>query len=90
VNISEINGSIMYGKFTNDQLLSIIDAVRFAQSQLRSQVARSLRPGDAVQFRSNRNHQVYKGTLESIKIKNAIVQTALGKYRVPMNMLEAI
>jgi hypothetical protein len=90
VNISEINGSIMYGKFTNDQLLSIIDAVRFAQSQLRSQVARSLRPGDTVQFRSNRNGSVYKGTLESIKIKNAIVQTALGKYRVPMNMLEAI
>ena len=32
--ISEINGAIMTGDFTNDQLASILDAVKFARAQL--------------------------------------------------------
>jgi len=86
----QIVNSINNTSLTNQQLDEIAQAVKYARAQLASRVSRSLRPGDTVQFRSNRNQQVYKGTLESIKIKNAIVQTALGKYRVPMNMLEAI
>jgi len=90
LTITDINTAILQGGFTNDQLTSINDAVRFARARLVDQTKRSLRIGDAVQFTSNRNGSVYKGTLEAIKIKNAIVNTALGRYRVPMNMLEAI
>jgi hypothetical protein len=90
MNITEINTAIMTGNFTSDQLASIGDAIRFARAQMTRQVARSLSPGDTVQFRSTKTGVVYKGTLESIKIKNAIVATTAGRYRVPMNMLEAI
>jgi hypothetical protein len=40
-----------------------------------------------VSFVSNRNGQKYSGTVDSIKIKNAIVATPMGRYRVPCNML---
>jgi hypothetical protein len=89
MNISEINTAILQGSFTNEQLNSINDAVRFARARLGDQVRRELRIGELVQFKSNRNGMVYKGTLESIKIKNAVVATSLGRYKVPMNMLEA-
>ena len=89
MNISEINTAILQGGFTNEQLNSINDAVRFARARLGDQVRRELRIGEMVQFKSNRNGMVYKGTLESIKIKNAIVATQAGRYKVPMNMLEA-
>lgn len=90
MNIQAINGAILAGGFTNDQLTSINDAVKFARSKLLRQVANSLSIGSAVQFTSNRNGKVFKGTIESIKIKNAIVNTQLGRYKVPMNMLEAV
>ena len=90
MNIQAINGAILAGCFTNDQLNSINDAVRFARSKLVRQVANSLNIGSTVQFTSNRNGKVYKGTIESIKIKNAIVNTQLGRYKVPMNMLESV
>ena len=89
MNIMEINTAILQGGFTNEQLNSINDAVRFARARLGDQVRRELRIGEMVQFKSNRNGMVYKGTLESIKIKNAVVATSLGRYKVPMNMLEA-
>ena len=75
---------------TNQQLDEIAEAVRYARAQLTHRAARSLRAGDTVQFHSNKMGRTVQGRLESIKIKNAIVATALGRYRVPMNMLEAI
>jgi hypothetical protein len=90
ITIQEINSQIIAGTFTNDQLTSINDAVKFARSRLTQQVARTLQIGAAVRFTSNRNGKVYPGILESIKIKNAIVSTAFGRYKVPMNMLEAV
>jgi hypothetical protein len=89
MNITQINTAILQGGFTNEQLTSINDAVKFARARLGDIVRRELRIGELVQFKSNRNGMVYKGTLESIKIKNAIVATQAGRYKVPMNMLEA-
>jgi hypothetical protein len=90
MNVMEINTEILQGGFTNEQLNSITDAVRFARARLADQTKRTLRVGSQVKFTSNRNGSVYKGTLESIKIKNAIVATQMGRYKVPMNMLEAV
>jgi len=87
--IQEINSSIMFGNFTNDQLNSIMTAVKYARAQLTKQTASSLRIGASVKFTSSRSGRVVTGTVESIKIKNVIVNTALGRYRVPANMLEA-
>ena len=86
----QIVNSINNTSLTNQQLDEIVQAVKYARAQLASRVSRSLSPGDTVQFRSNKNGRTISGTLESIKIKNAIVATTAGRYRVPMNMLEAV
>lgn len=90
MNIQEINRSIITGTFTNEQLNSIMDAVKYARSQLGRDTMRQLRRGAMVKFVSSRNGQTYTGTVEDIKLKNVIVTTALGRYRVPANMLEVV
>ena len=89
MDIGTINGAIMRGGWTDDQLSSMIDAVKFARSQLGRAKLRSFGIGDAVKFTSNKNGRTYQGVVEGVKIKNVIVNTQFGRYRVPANMLEA-
>lgn len=87
MKINDVNQAIMQGDFTNEQLDSILMAVKYRRGLITREVKRELIPGVTVSFVSNRNGQKYQGTVESIKIKNAIVRTGLGRYRVPCNML---
>jgi hypothetical protein len=90
MNISQINTEILQGDFTNDQLSSIIDAVKFARARLTEQSKRSLRLGTTVQFTSTKNGVRYAGTVQKIAIKYITVSTAKGLWRVPANMLEVV
>jgi tRNA(Ile2) C34 agmatinyltransferase TiaS len=90
IDIVEIRAAIVSGRFTNDELNSIADAVKFARTQLTRTVARSLRPGDTVKFTSNKNGMTYQGTVEKIKLKYALVKTPLVCFNVPISMLEAV
>ena len=87
MSIQSINAEILAGNFTNDELNSIGDAIKFARSLLLRSVANSIKVGTQVKF-SGRGGRQYHGTVEGIKIKNAVVNTQFGRYRVPMNMLE--
>ena len=89
VSIKDVNSAIIAGNFTNDQLTSIIDAVKFARSQLTQQTKRSLRLGSTVKFTSTKNGMNYVGTVDKIAIKYITVRTQAGLWRVPANMLEA-
>jgi hypothetical protein len=89
MTINEINQSIMFGKFDNDQLNSIIMAVKFARAQIIKKNCRSFVVGDAVKFVSSRTGNTITGTVQKILIKNITVKTNVGLYRVPANMLEA-
>ena len=89
MDIGTLNGLIMKGNYSNDDLNSIMDAVKYARSKLGRAKLRSFGVGDQVKFTSNRNGRVYQGVVEGVKIKNVIVTTALGRFRVPANMLEA-
>jgi hypothetical protein len=89
MDINTINGAIMRGGYSNDDLNSIMDAVKYARSKLGRAKLRSFGVGDAVKFTSNRNGRVYQGVVEGVKIKNVIVNTAMGRFRVPANMLES-
>jgi hypothetical protein len=87
MKINDINQAIMNSNFTNDELDSIQMAVKFRRGVIAKEVRRELQPGVTVSFVSNRNGRKYVGTVDSVKIKNAIVSTSLGRYRVPCNML---
>jgi hypothetical protein len=89
LSIRDINSAIIAGTFTNDQLSSIVDAVRFARSQLTQQTKRSLFLGDTVKFTSTKNGMTYTGTVNKIAIKYITVSTPQGLWKVPANMLVA-
>jgi len=89
-SIKDVNSAIMFGNFTNTELTSIIDAVKYARAQLTQQTKRSLMLGDTVKFTSNRNGVTYRGTVRKIAIKFVTVDTGQMLFKVPANMLEAV
>lgn len=88
MNLNQIKAEILTGGFDNSQLQELMETVQYARAQLGKTVVRQLQPGTNVKFVSNRNGQTYLGTVERVAIKNVIVRTAMGVYRVPANMLE--
>jgi len=63
MNIQAINTAIVTSTWTNDQLSSIIDAVKFARSRLAQSTKWSLKIGDNVNFTSSKTGQNYTGVL---------------------------
>jgi hypothetical protein len=89
-DISEINRAIISGNFTNDQLTSIIDAVKFARAQIAQQNKYTLTVGTKVKFTNSRSGMVITGDVQKINRKFVIVKTGpLNTWRVPANMLSA-
>ena len=88
--VQEINTAIIQGTLTNDELVSVIDAVKFARSRLAQQTKYSLRVGDNVNFTSGKTGQNVTGTVMKIAIKYVTVQSVRGLWRVPANMLSKV
>jgi len=90
VTIKDINTAIRFGNLTNDELNTIVEALKYARAQMTRRQARALWPGDTVKFTSTRDGVTYQGTVEKIKLKFALVKTPTARYNVPLNMLEAV
>jgi len=87
--ISAINGAILAGNFTNEQLNSIGDAIRFARAQLGQQNKYTLRVGTKVKFTSSRTGMEVSGDVQKINRKFVIVKSGMTNWRVPASMLSA-
>lgn len=85
----EISRAIINGDFKNEDLNTIIEAVKYARAQLVRTATRKLSPGDTVSF-TGRGGRTVTGTVSDIKIKNVIVSTTTGKWRVPANLLTRV
>ena len=90
MNISEINSAIIHGSFTNEELTSIVDAVKFARSKLGRTTMWAIKRGDKVSYVSNRTGQAVVGEVVDLKIKNVIVQVGQTRWKVPANMLTKV
>ena len=91
MNIQEINSAIIQGSFTNAQLNSIADAVRFARSQITRHNTGSFVVGTRVKFHNRKTGVTYTGTVNKVKLKNILVDTDVGvRYNVPAAMLETV
>ena len=88
MNLTQIKAEILTGGFSNAELQELMETVQYARAQLGKSVKRQLQPGVNVSFVSNRSGQRVLGTVERVAIKNVVVRTHLGLYRVPANMLE--
>jgi hypothetical protein len=87
--IQEVNTSIMFSNFSNEQLNSISDAVNYARAQLRATKIRSFTKGDTVKFTSVKRGVTVTGTVTKVAIKYVTVKDGSMLWRVPANMLEA-
>lgn len=90
MDVKQINSAIMFGTWTNVELESMIDAIKFARASLAKQAKRSFRVGSAVKFHSAKRGQTMQGTVTKVAIKYITVQVPLyGLWKVPANMIEA-
>ncbi len=90
MEIKQINSAIMFGNWTDIELRSMIDAVKFNRSQLGKQIKRSLTIGDSVNFTSSKTGRNVTGIVTKIAIKYVTVKTVNGLWKVPANMLTVV
>lgn len=90
MRIQDINSAIIAGNWTNRDLESMIDAVKFARSKLTNQVKFSIKIGDNVNWDSAKTGRNTTGVVMKVAQKYVTVKTATGLWRVPANMLTKI
>ena len=88
--IQEVNQAIMFGDWTNTELSSMIDAVKWRRATLNRLTKASLAVGDNVNFTSSKTGMNVTGMVTKIAIKYVTVRTAQGLWRVPANMLSKV
>jgi len=90
MNVDRINTAIISGNLTNDELSTVIEAVRYARAQLGKQSIRALSIGDNVNFNSVKQGRNVTGVVVKIAIKYVTVKSISGLWRVPANMLTVV
>ena len=86
--IQDVNSAIMFGDFTNEQLNSIAQAIKYRRAQLTKEKVRSFWNGDNVKFVNPKTGRVHVGVVAKVKIKYITVREGNTNWNVPANMLE--
>lgn len=87
-SISDINSAIMHQEWTNDQLNSMVMAIKYARERLAKKTVWSLTHGVQVQF-VDRSGRKQIGTVTKINRKKVIVRVGMTNWNVPASMLTA-
>lgn len=91
MDIKQINSAIMFNTWTDAQLNSMIDAIKFARADLQKQNIRSITLGSKVRWVGPKNPRGEQGTVQKIARKFVTVKNSQGVlWKVPANMLEVI
>jgi uncharacterized protein YwbE len=90
LSIKEVNQAIMLQTWTDIELRSMIDAVKWNREQLSKRIKRSISIGDNVQFTSSKTGRLTRGFVKKVAIKYVTVDTGMGLWRVPANMLTVV
>jgi hypothetical protein len=90
LTIQQVNSAIMLQSWTNTELTSMIDAVKWNRANLAKQIKRSISVGDNVEFTSSKTGRLTRGFVTKIAIKYVTVNTGMGLWRVPASMLSVV
>jgi hypothetical protein len=90
LSISQVNSAIMTQVWTDIELRSMIDSVQWNRSRLRERIKRSIMLGDNVEFTSSKTGRLMRGHVTKIAIKYVTVNTGMGLWKVPANMLTLV
>jgi len=73
-------------KLNNEDLNTVIDAIKLRRNQIHTQQAQTFKVGDTVSFKG-RYGRIETGTVTKVKIKNVVVDTGSVRWNVPGNLL---
>ena len=90
LTIQQVNSAIMLQTWTNTELSSMIDAVKWNRDHLAKQIKRSIGRGDNVEFTSSKSGRLMRGFVTKVAIKYVTVDTGMGLWKVPANMLSLV
>lgn len=90
LTIQDVNKAIMLQTWTNTELSSMIDAVKWNRENLAKRIKRSIMVGDNVEFTSSKTGRLTRGFVTKIAIKYVTVNTGMGLWKVPANMLTVV
>ena len=90
MDIKQVNSAIMFGTWTDTELSSMIDAIKWNRASLQKQVRRSLTIGSQVKYNSPKQGCWVQGEVTKIAQKFATVHINGQLWKVPMNMLEVV
>ena len=90
LTIQDVNRAIMLQTWTNTELSSMIDAVKWNRSRLAERAKASICVGDNVEFTSSKSGRLMRGFVTKKAIKYLTVDTGMGLWRVPANMLTLV
>ena len=89
MSVKQINELILTSDLTDADINSIVESIKYIRSRNARLNLQTFRVGDAVRFKSSRSNQDVIGTIKKIAIKNIVIDTPLGAWRVPANMVQA-
>ena len=90
LTIQQINSAIMLQSWTNVELNSMIDSVKWNRARLAREIKYSIKLGDNVEFTSSKTGRAMRGFVTKVAIKYVTVDTGLGLWKVPANMLKLV
>ena len=90
LTIQQVNSAIMLQTWTDTELRSMIDAVQWNRANLARRPKASLSIGDNVEFTSSKTGRLTRGFVTKVAIKYVTVNTGMGMWRVPANMLKLV
>lgn len=91
MSIEQVVSDIEQGKYSNQELIDIIDAIKHVRSHRAEQVKNTIKVGSNVQFISAKLGHAVTGTVEKVAVKYVSIRTDAGQlWRVPLGLVEII
>ena len=88
-NVAQINTLIMAGGLSNDELNSVVDAVKYMRAQIAKRNVWTLVKGMKVKWTSSKTGTTMAGTINKVNRKFIVVGVGTTNWRVPASMLSA-
>lgn len=87
----QINSAIMRGEWSNEEINSFVESIKFARGVLGQKNKNTLTIGQKVKWNSTSHGIAKEGIIEKINKKNVYVRVGLQSlWSVPANMLEIL
>lgn len=91
VDVHQLAHAIRTGDWTNGDLSTLVEAIKYRRAQMVKDVKRSVLVGAAVTFTDSRRGRTASGTVEKIgRTYITVRETGRGLWRVPASMIETV